>query len=995
MACYHFTMKLDQRPDKTPVAAATHLDYINRVGKFKNIDFRHAIEAQQFSGNMLCPKETHNSETVKRLYQSVYGSIMDNGIGIESSDDASVETLQIALVLAMKQYGSTLNVQGDIAYKARVLVAASEMDLPVKFTEEAMITQYRKLQEDIENGRRIARERRAEAEKRTGIHIPNLEPVGKQRPPRRSDRLQILSQCCLDAEHKQRTGVLLQGDDAAIMEYDKKDKYCAMRRSLSRGIRVKAEKIADEILRRSTGGVSAASHVNYINRTENYAAKGGCIFTANHLPKWADGSARKFFQAADEYERANGTRYREIEFALPNELTLEQQREIIDTFIDHHLKDYYYAYAVHDKIGAMSNGERNTHVHIMFSERRLDDYEKLHEREAKHFFKQANRKQPERGGCMKDEKWNGRNRMEYLCKMREDFAKIQNDVLAKYGIDQTVDHRSLRAQYIDAIKKSNFQLARTLDRLPEQHIGPIAAANKKSQKVIDLLAYRAYKLEKSQLIYAANKLENEIEEASCKQEKDTVLQDMSRLEQAEKFKLSSVGDLKKHVLDKLHEIVALNNIVIWHSQAEMMAQEKYLTIEERIAYRSYNKCLTDKAELESLRRSMPKQSDSWSEETAKNHHAILMNMDADLKQLTATIEALAPKIHAIEQRLSKPKMKSLLQAETERIMQNDLPQRERLNAANEEMRKLMPELKEAVSSEIEQDALRIIHQNDEKTRFTAKEVAAYLKQAYILYAKDYKIQQRQADKLAKSVISVDRATFIARNLYVKGAFKKLRADKRSLEKEKRELSALRRDYETGVTLFRSMQKPKWYQDGTPYRSRERELASQREMLLAREKACQEAETACIATERELNAKCDTAAGQKKIAAITQGILRKNGPVAEQYHAASQKASKLYAKVKKIQELQVGIRHQIVLDGQKGISYTTICGRDKPCHQTSGRPQSGEQCVLDIALAMKSGRNMIGGSVVIRLDADDEELDFEAIDQTDREAEMEKSDRLMR
>ena len=328
-------------------------------------------------------------------------------------------------------------------------------------------------------------------------------------------------------------------------------------------------------------------------------------------------------------------------------------------------------------------------------------------------------------------------------------------------------------------------------------------------------------------------------------------------------------------------------------------------------------------------------------------------------------------------------------------MQNDLPQRERLNAANEEMRKLMPELKEAVSSEIEQDALRIIHQNDEKTRFTAKEVAAYLKQAYILYAKDYKIQQRQADKLAKSVISVDRATFIARNLYVKGAFKKLRADKRSLEKEKRELSMLRRDYENRVTLFRSVQKPKWYQDGTPYRAKEQELASQREMLLAREKAYQEAEATCSATEHELNAKCDTSAGQKKIAEITQGILRKNKSVAEQYHTASQKASKLYAKVKKIQELQVGIRRQIVQDGQKGISYTSICVEEKSRHQANGRPQSGEQCVLDIAQAMKSRRNMVGGGVVIRLDADGEELDFEAIDQTDREAEMEKSERLMR
>ena len=48
----------------------------------------------------------------------------------------------------------------------------------------------------------------------------------------------------------------------------------------------------------------------------------------------------------------------EIEFALPNELkTVEQYRQIIDAFIEKHLKDHYYAYAIHDKIGVMSNGQ--------------------------------------------------------------------------------------------------------------------------------------------------------------------------------------------------------------------------------------------------------------------------------------------------------------------------------------------------------------------------------------------------------------------------------------------------------------------------------------------------------------------------------------------------------------------------------------------------------------------------------------------------------------
>ena len=89
--------------------------------------------------------------------------------------------------------------------------------------------------------------------------------------------------------------------------------------------------------------------------------------------RWSE----KFFQAADKYEGLGHRRYVEIEFALPNELkTVEQFRQIIDAFIAKHLQDHYYAYAIHNKIGVMSEGQHHPHVHIMFSERLIDDVKK-------------------------------------------------------------------------------------------------------------------------------------------------------------------------------------------------------------------------------------------------------------------------------------------------------------------------------------------------------------------------------------------------------------------------------------------------------------------------------------------------------------------------------------------------------------------------------------------------------------------------------------------
>ncbi len=40
-----------------------------------------------------------------------------------------------------------------------------------------------------------------------------------------------------------------------------------------------------------------------------------------------------FWQAADQFERANGSTYRELEIALPRELTPEQRLELVQDFV--------------------------------------------------------------------------------------------------------------------------------------------------------------------------------------------------------------------------------------------------------------------------------------------------------------------------------------------------------------------------------------------------------------------------------------------------------------------------------------------------------------------------------------------------------------------------------------------------------------------------------------------------------------------------------------
>lgn len=58
-------------------------------------------------------------------------------------------------------------------------------------------------------------------------------------------------------------------------------------------------------------------------------------------------------------------------------MTTEEHKKIINTFIEHHLSNHYYAWAIHDKVGTMDNVQNHPHVHIMFSTKENDDVEKI------------------------------------------------------------------------------------------------------------------------------------------------------------------------------------------------------------------------------------------------------------------------------------------------------------------------------------------------------------------------------------------------------------------------------------------------------------------------------------------------------------------------------------------------------------------------------------------------------------------------------------------
>lgn len=201
------------------------------------------------------------------------------------------------------------------------------------------------------------------------------------------------------------------------------------------------------------GGQSARAHAQYVSRDGKYSRERDALVYAEsgHMPAWTDERGLDYWDAADLYERANGQLYKEVEFALPVELSAEAQRELAVDFA-HQLTDAEqlpYTLAIHAGRGS------NPHCHLMMSERANDGIE----REPAQWFKRANRAEPELGGALKTRTLQTKD---WLVATREAWAEQANQALERAGELERIDHRSLAAQGIE--------------REPSVHLGPIVHA---------------------------------------------------------------------------------------------------------------------------------------------------------------------------------------------------------------------------------------------------------------------------------------------------------------------------------------------------------------------------------------------------------------------------------------------------------------------------------------------------------------------------------------
>jgi Ti-type conjugative transfer relaxase TraA len=184
-----------------------------------------------------------------------------------------------------------------------------------------------------------------------------------------------------------------------------------------------------------------------LERSHDFSNKRGVVHSEVILPEdapeqWSD--RERLWNDVEAFEvRKDAQLAREVEFALPREMTQAQGIELARDFVQAEFVDQGMIADLNVHWDMAEDGTRKPHAHVMLTMRSVD----------------------ENGFGQKVRDWNATQMVE---RWRERWAELANERLAELDIDARIDHRSLEAQRIALEPQS--QIGATAQRIEGEGI---------------------------------------------------------------------------------------------------------------------------------------------------------------------------------------------------------------------------------------------------------------------------------------------------------------------------------------------------------------------------------------------------------------------------------------------------------------------------------------------------------------------------------------------
>lgn len=642
------------------------------------------------------------------------------------------------------------------------------------------------------------------------------------------------------------------------------------------------------------------AHAEYINREKDFARQeflrkhGQCVYKANKLPKWAKGNPSEFFKSADVYGRKNKASYREFELALQEELTLEQNIEIVNTILNNceYFQDKYYAVAIHDKQAALDSNKQQIHCHIMVSDKMIDDIEKTNERPPEQFFKTYCRVNTDKGGAKVDRYFSKDSFGKNLTHFRKYYCDVTNAIFRKYGIDKTIDYKSLKMQREEALRNGDYVRAEILNRPAEQYIGLVASYDKNDPAVQKLLEKRAYIAEITNLILAASETEKNIKDtilidkinSSMKEANDVIDERCNTLES----KVADISILKNDILFSLNQIKEISKDVLSFEEAKALAKYDLMTKDE--------KALTNK-----LFNFSQKSMELQNKIASTDNIAAKQELNIELEKANKAISNLKVQLRPANKKFTQPYWKAQVTKKVNHLLKENAPAKEQLELLQTQLNNKTVQLRKFIVANVK----------NLPEAYSAKDVKVIIDNLIDNVKNNITIKQQEYKSLSARVISPQRAREMAYNVATNHKYKELKEAKRLVAKEKINLE------QEAKPLINQLEYVQKFDDSYSLN----QVKQQLQPYITKYHELNVKEQDVFTKFNELEVFINAPEQQEKINSIIEGILTKNSPIKYQCDSLRGQISSLKIELKELKNLSVGVNNQVRLDKNTNFKYS--------------------------------------------------------------------------
>lgn len=708
----------------------------------------------------------------------------------------------------------------------------------------------------------------------------------------------------------------------------------------------------------------ASSHAEYINRQNDFSKEnfikrhGRCVYKANKLPKWANGSASNFFEASDLYGRANGLSYREFELALQEELTLEQNIEIVNTILNNYeyFQDKYYAVAIHDKQAALDNSKQQIHCHIMVSDKMIDNIEKNNERPPEQFFKTYCRVNTNKGGAKVDRYFSKDSFGKNLTHFRKYYCDVTNAIFRKYGIDKTIDYKSLKMQREEALRNGDYVKAEILNRPAEKYIGTVASYDINNPKVRNLLQCRRLNSIHEQLLLAAEEVEKQIKDYTFINQinksildADKVINEKININQ---FNFSQFSSIKNDILFLIEQVHIKSKDVLTYDMAKELAKHELMTKDE--------KALTNKLF------NFSQKSIALQNKIANTDNIVAkQELNIELEKANKAISSLKVQLRPTNKKFTQPYWKAQVTKKVNCLLKENAPAKEQLELLQIHLDNKTAQLRQLITDNVKKIP----------EAYFAKEVKVIIDNLIDNVKNNIAIKQQEYKSLASRVISPQRAKEMAYNVATNHKYRELKEAKRLVAKEKINLEQKAKPF---INQLEYVQK---FDDNSLLNQAKLQL----QPYITKYQELNVKEQDIFTKFNELEAFINAPEQQEKIQSIIEGILTKNSPIKYQYDTLRGQISSLKTELKVLKNLSVGVNNQVCLDKNTNFKYSikSYTGTTSVANISGGSINSSDTIKL-----LAQAFNGIEGAIplVVRIDEkNDEVLDYQHLNIVDKRA----------